>query len=127
MDESTYSNVLGGLKLDLQEDGIDNFILQDDNLSSHRASGIEDVKNTLEMPTIPSWPSNSLDLSPIENIWAIWKERVYARKPRNLEELERIAFSEWENLDPRIIKNLYESIPNRLSLLIKAKGRRIRY
>lgn len=106
---------------------MDDFILEDHNLSSHRAKIIEDVKDLLEIPTLPSWPNNSPDVSPIENIWVIWKEHGYARKPRDLVELERIAYSEWENLDPNLFRNLYESIPRRIDLLIKVKSSKIKY
>jgi len=35
------------------------------------------------------WPSNSPDLNPIENLWAIVKRNVELRRPKNLSELER--------------------------------------
>lgn len=127
MDEVSYTNVLGILKLELQEMGIDQFVLQDDNLSSHRTAVVEGVKDTLEIEAISSWPSNSPDLSPIENIWAIWKERVHNRKPGTLSQLEKIANEEWNNLEPSLFRRLYESMPNRIRLLINARGRRIRY
>jgi len=127
MENLSYANFLGCLKLDLQNEGIDQFILQDDNLSSHRTPWVIGMRGLLEIEPIHSWPSNSPDLSPIENIWAIWKQRIYARKPLNLDQLEEIAFEEWRNLDPEIFRKLYEGMPKRLALLRKAHWRRIKY
>lgn len=127
MESKDYVNILGRLKLDLQEVGIDHILIQDDNLSAHRTKEVEDIKDKLNILSLPSWPSNSPDLSPIENIWSIWKERVYAKKPKTLESLEEIALEVWNNLEPGLFRNLYESMPNRLNLIIHAKGRRIKY
>ena len=106
---------------------MDDFIIQDNNLSSHRAIIIENVKDLLEIPILPSWPNNSPYVLSIENILVIWKEHGYARKPRDLVELEKIAYSKWENLNPNLFRNLYESIPRRIDLLINVKGSKIKY
>jgi len=59
MDGASYANILGTLKLDLQELGTDHLLLQDGNLSAHRTSDFEKVKGILEIEALPSWPSNS--------------------------------------------------------------------
>ena len=48
---------------------------------------------------------------------------VHVKKPRNLCEVEKIE--EWYNLDPHLFQRLYESIPTRINLSAKVKGRRI--
>ncbi len=55
------------------------------------------VKNYLQMSkvNILDWPTQSPDLNPIENLWGSLKTRVHARRPTNLEELERFAKEEW--------------------------------
>jgi len=47
------------------------------------------------VPEIMDWPSNSPDLNPIENLWAIVKRETERCMPKNLNELERIMVEEW--------------------------------
>jgi hypothetical protein len=53
-------------------------------------------------------PLSSADLSPIENIWAIIKERVNmsSPQPRDLQELHQIVETFWKTNDPETQKNL---------------------
>ena len=44
------------------------------------------------------WPSPSLDLKPIENLWRELKTGVMARKPFNLKDLETFAKEEWAKI-----------------------------
>ncbi|KAI4887997.1 hypothetical protein NFI96_034666, partial [Prochilodus magdalenae] len=44
------------------------------------------------------WPSQSLDLSPIENLWRELKLCVSQRQPRNLADLEKICVEEWAKI-----------------------------
>ena len=44
------------------------------------------------------WPSQSLDLNPIEHLWRDLKIAVQRRSPSNLTELERSCIEVWEKL-----------------------------
>ena len=65
------------------------------------------------------WPSNSPDLNPIENLWAIVKENVERRMSKNLSDLERFMAEEQKNIPETVIINLAGSMRWRCELLLK--------
>ena len=73
------------------------------------------------------WPSNSPDLNPIENLWAIVKGNVEKRMPKNINELEQFMVEEWRSIPDTVIKNLVGSMRHRCELIIENHGERIAY
>jgi len=73
------------------------------------------------------WPSNSPDLNPIENLWAIVKGRVERRQPKNITELERFMIEEWDNIPQNIIINLIRSMKECCQFIIANNGEQIPY
>src|SRR5437899_2414241 len=57
-------------------------------------------------PVVMDWPSNSPDLNPIENLWAIVKGNVEKRMPKNINELEQFMVEEWRSISDTVIINL---------------------
>ena len=57
------------------------------------------------------WPSQSPDLSHIENVWAELKKRVRARKPTNLTWLHLLCQEEWAKIHPTYCGKLVEGYP----------------
>ena len=73
------------------------------------------------------WPSNSPDLNPIENLWAIIKRNVELRRPKNLSELEHFLGEEWRNIPNSLLISLVNSMPQRCREVIENNGERISY
>ena len=75
------------------------------------------------------WPSNSPDLSPIENLWSIVKSEVksYKTRPKNLDELFQRVKSAWDNLPAKTLLKLAQSMPKRVDDVIKKEGWTIEY
>ena len=74
---------------------------------------------------VDDWPANSPDLSVIENLWAIIKQRIKINPPRTLEELKNRLIEEWNKLDQNLINNLIMEYPDRFRLCIREKGKSI--
>ena len=74
-----------------------------------------------------SWPANSPDLNPIENCWAIMKQKLsgktYTSPDLLFEEIQEI----WNSLPGRHLKRLCGSMPKRVKLCIAAQGGHIEY
>ncbi|KAJ4435221.1 hypothetical protein ANN_23799 [Periplaneta americana] len=80
------------------------------------------------------WPPNSLDMNPIENLWAAVKRILrsnWAEQPpfRTSEELWDRVLDAWEemtkNLD--LFHNLVDSMPRRMRAVVDAGGLWTRY
>ena len=73
------------------------------------------------------WPSNSPDLSPIEQVWGISKrfiiQRHGMRTPLTLADLERATFEAFNNIAPRTIAILTKSVEFRVRLCVERNGR----
>uniref|UniRef100_A0A8C7CR95 Uncharacterized protein n=1 Tax=Oncorhynchus kisutch TaxID=8019 RepID=A0A8C7CR95_ONCKI len=76
-----------------------------------RRSGFGTSLNVLE------WPSQILDLNPIEHLWRNLTISVQLRSPSNLTELERICREEWEKLPKYRCAKLVASYPRRFEVV----------
>lgn len=68
------------------------------------------------------WPANSPDLSVIENLWAIIKDRIYRTKPQSRQELEQAILAQWQLVDDALLKSLFDSMEDRLKECIEKRG-----
>ena len=78
--------------------------LQEDNNPKHISGKAKKWKKDNDIKRI-SWPSQSLDLNLIENIWAVLKANISNYKLSSTKELIRIIKKEWKKLDKVFAKN----------------------
>ena len=73
---------------------------------------------------VPSWPAQSPDLNPIEDLWQHFKRKLgeYPEPPRGILELWGRVEKEWEATPPSVCRDLLESMPRRVAAMIAAKG-----
>lgn len=115
---------------DLKNDGIklcgNDFIFQQDGAPCHTAKS---TKAWFERKNInlSTWPAQSPDLNPIEQLWEEMKKRLEHNPCKNLEELKESIFRCWENLESDVTKNLVCSMPRRCSAVIAARGGHTKY
>ncbi|KAE8548074.1 hypothetical protein EYB25_009867 [Talaromyces marneffei] len=105
-------------------------IFMQDNAPVHRAHIIRDLLRELGLD-IMEWPPYSPDLNPIENIWAIMKTIIINDHPelqnapdndQTLYALIQAAKEAWQSIEIRVLKNLSNTMPNRVRAVIEADG-----
>ena len=64
------------------------------------------------------WPSQSPDLSIIENLWVDLKRAVHARWPKNIAELKAFCSEEWEKILNTTIEMLLSWLQKHLQAVI---------
>ena len=102
-------------------------LFQQDNAPCHTAKRSKEFfkENGINLM---SWPPNSPDLNPIENLWYILKERVAKKNPKNAVQLESSIKEEWEKLSHSdICKKLILSMEKRVKEVLLKKGANIDY
>ena len=95
-------------------------LFQHDGAGAHKA---DDVGSFLEGNKILSlpWPAQSPDLNPIENLWAYLKRQLKASYD-NMQDLRDDVERAWNQIDRSLLQSLYNSLPDKLQAVIKAKG-----
>jgi len=104
------------------------WILMHDGAKCHKAL---DVTTWLEDKDIPilDHPPQSPDLNPIENLWALVKAKIYAKKSsfETKEELFQTFAKEYYSTSVQLCRKLISSMSNRISAVIEAEGHYIKY
>ena len=92
-----------------------------------KASRVAEHFLSEEVPEMIDWPSNSLSLNPVVNVWSIIKRRVEKRKPINHQELNMFQHEEWDKTARVVLSHWVDSMESRCLALIELKGGRIIY
>ncbi|GFV57554.1 transposable element Tcb1 transposase [Trichonephila clavipes] len=92
-------------------------IFQQNKAQPHMVRVSQDFLHTVT--TLP-WPARSPDLSPI-SIWDHLERRF--GHPASFNEVEARLQQIWNEMSQDIKQNLYASIPDRIALCIRARGR----
>jgi len=97
-----------------------------DNAPSHRYS---EVIDWLEEKGVEKlyWPPQSPDMNLIEGVWNEMKYRLRGKVFQNKDKLWTGVKKEWRSISKDFIKDLYESLPRRISALEEAEGKHTKY
>ena len=108
--------------------GSERWIFQDDNAPCHRSRQSEAWKHTNQIPQL-SWPPQSPDLSPIENIWLLMKNTIKNRLYliQNVADLKTQLLRAWNEVPLHYIQRLYSSLPRRCRQVLIQKGAITKY
>ena len=102
------------------------FIFQQDNDPKHTSSMVYEYLDSKGIDYM-DWPAYSPDLNPIENLWAILKQRMRDRKCRNEDELWEYVQEAWYNLPVEMLAGLIDSMQRRCRAVIEKKGYPTKY
>jgi transposase len=103
-------------------------IFQQDNAPIHKS---QYTMRWLEAQNIEvlDWPALSPDLNPIENVWGIMTQHVYAggRQYYSVEQLKKAILKAWDAITPETLEALTLSMRKRCVQLISKRGAYISY
>lgn len=129
-DVVTYTLLPEGQRL-MAGAGLSSWVFQQDNDPTHKSVYITIARYNSNYGThitkLGGWPPNSPDLSPIENVWAYVQCRVHRRGCKTFEEFKAAVFQEMASVPPRMLKNLFNSMPKRIAGVIKTGGGKTKY
>jgi len=103
-----------------------NWRFQKDNDSKHTCF-LADYFFVKHRVRLLDWVSNSPDLNPIENFWAMVKREVEIMNPRTLDQLEDCIEEAFEKIRFSAVCSLVDSMPNRLKQCIERNGEKTDY
>ena len=103
-----------------------NFIFQHDNDPKHKAKSVQKYLENKSINVL-DWPSQSTDLNPIENLWALLDKKISDRNPSNEDELFEIIQKGWQELQTELLTRLVDSMPTRCQAVIDNNGLPTKY
>lgn len=124
MNSEKYVELLDGVLLNCgHEIGGPEWIFQQDNAAIHASRYTKNFLNTNNIPIL-DWPACSPDLNPIENLWGMLVDKVYAsgRQYETVRTLKAAVQDAWSSLEPEQLKRLINSMPRRLQQVIINRG-----
>ena len=123
MDTVSYKRALDYFKQDIQRLN-PNLYFQQDNASCHTSRIATDYISENFTNLLDKWPANSPDLSPIEVLWAILKEKLHERKHKTLDQLKKHLVFLWNRIPIGLCKKLVAKFDKKVHL-VKDSGERI--
>lgn len=103
-------------------------IFQQDNAAVHSSSSTKQwfAANKID---VLDWPACSPDLNPMENVWGLLVREIYENNLNysTVDELKKAIIKTWKNLNKTTLKNLSQSMGNRIFEVIRRNGRQINY
>jgi len=96
-------------------------IFQQDNDPKHTAHVVKGYIEAYGINVL-SWPSQSPDLNPIENLWAILNSKCKNRRCNTAKDLFETLKTAWKAIPVETLDSLVTSMPRRCQAIIDSHG-----
>lgn len=110
--------------------GVTSWTFQQDNDPTHKV-GVELVKeHSKKMGSriaVMTWPPNSPDLSPIENVWGYVDGKVQAKGCKTFAEFKQAVLLELQKVPKDMLSKLCEGMKGRVAMVLASGGGKTRY
>lgn len=126
LDSEGYLEILRSREEEMNNLYPEGWIFQQDGSGVHRSDLVTDYIDYNTIETI-NWPAYSPDLSPIENVWGWLKTQVNKDMPQTLDSLKRSIRNNWNRIDVEFLKPYFDSMPQRMEMVIRGQGAKINY
>ena len=123
MNTYCYKRTVNYFKEDVERQNPELYYQQDGASCHTNPTSMEHVKSSFKN-LIPFWPPNSPDLSPIEMVWCLLKQKLQERKHNTLEELKSHLVYLWNRFPIGKCKKLIAQFDKKLKI-IRESGERI--
>jgi hypothetical protein len=103
-------------------------VFQHDGAPCHTARLVKNWMTEQNIRVLDKWPGSSSDLNPIEHAWSALKKKVMLMRPTSLVDLVEKIKTVWrQQITPDYCRDLIESMPSRISAVLKARGGNSKY
>jgi transposase len=120
--QDILENTLLPAAQDLFEDEKGGWELQQDKATCHTAKSTQEWLESHGVDVVEEWPTKGDDINPIENLWAILDDKLATKKFRTKKGMTKAIRQIWDEVDLPLLRNLIQSVPDRLRRIRKAEG-----